>query len=635
MFALASLSVSAQSPDFAWAKHMGGSNRETAVSISLDASGNIYTTGYFEGTVDFDPGAGTYTMSSPGDESVFVSKLDPQGNFLWARQISPPVVATNSDAQASSHVLCSNGDICVTGYFSGVFDFDPGAGNSILYSASENIFVVKLDPLGNFVWAKQFGGISTDMSTGIAVDAGNAVYTTGFFIDTVDFDPGINSFTLAANPNGSPESFISKLDASGNFVWAKSLPTTTGSVGYDVHIAANGAIYSTGTFNGTCDFDPGAGTYTIASAGDQDIYVWKLDASGNFLWAKTMGGTTKEGGDAVITDPAGNVYVGGFFTGTVDFDPGAAANNITSAGLDDAFVLKLDAQGNFIWANAFGSSGTDVTSALALDANGELYSTGQFAGTVDFNSGPGTYTLTGNSISSSFISKVDAQGNFKWARQIEGGQSGGSSITLDAGFNVYSTGYFMSTADFDGNSGIFNLTALGNEDVYIHKMSCGNPPAINAVSSATVLCEGNTAMLTASGALTYTWNTGSTNPLAVSPTITTNYTVTGSDASGCRSSVTITQAVSACTGMGPASHSGISVQAYPNPNAGRITLAIQANNEGLYTIKLMNALGQILSTEYSRPSLTSLWMEHLPQGIYFLSVSQDNTRSEIIKIIKE
>lgn len=630
----ASLFVQAQSPDFTWVKHLGGTLKESSTTISLDASGNIYTSGHFEGTVDFDPGVATYTMASPGDLSVFVSKLDPQGNFLWARQISPPVINTNSDAHAWSHALASNGDICVTGYFNGVFDFNPGGPTNILYAASDDVFIVKLDAQGNFVWHKQFGGTYSDMANAIAIDGANNVYTTGFFMDTVDFDPGAPSFTIAGNASGNAESFVSKLDAAGNFVWAKHLATTNGSIGNDITVDALGNVFSTGTFNGISDFDPGAGTQNVTGAGDQDIYVWKLTSAGNLDWVKTMGGLTKEGGTAVITDPAGNVFVSGFFTGTVDFDPSAATNNRISAGNDDSFVLKLDATGNLIWVNAVGGPGTDVTSALALDANGGLYSIGQFSATVDFDSGPATYTLAGSAINT-FISKVDGQGNFLWAKQINGGQNAGGSIAVDANTSIYSTGYFRATSDFDPNSAVVNLTALGDEDIYIHKMSCGTPPQLTATSSQPVLCEGASATLVGTGALTFTWNAGSPNPIVVSPTITTNYTLSGSDAIGCKNSVIFTQSVSTCAGLDLSNNLETSLRVYPNPAHDRITLSLENAPDHSVTIQATNALGQLLISQTVSSSETTLSTAQLPAGIYFLSAFQDGLLFGRVKIIKE
>ena len=129
----------------------------------------------------------------------------------------------------------------------------------------------------------------------IAIDpASGAIYTTGFFSATVDFDPGAGVFNLTSA--GSGDIFISKLDASGNFVWAKQM----GGIAYDkcysiaIDTAGSGALYTTGVFEGTADFDPGAGTLNLTPAGQYDIFISKLDSSGNFVWAKRIGGTGRD-----------------------------------------------------------------------------------------------------------------------------------------------------------------------------------------------------------------------------------------------------------------------------------------------------------------------------------------------------
>ena len=138
---------------------------------------------------------------------------------------------------------------------------------------------------------------------------------------------------------------MSKLDSSGSFVWAKSFGGTSTEFGRAVAVDAAGNVYTTGPFNVTADFDPGAGTSNLTSAGVADGFVSKLDSSGDFVWAKRLGGTNVQMPKAVAIDTAGNVYTAGDFQGTTDFDPGAGTSNLTSAGLYDVYVSKLDSEG--------------------------------------------------------------------------------------------------------------------------------------------------------------------------------------------------------------------------------------------------------------------------------------------------
>ena len=129
---------------------------------------------------------------------------------------------------------------------------------------------------------------------------------------------------------------------SPNLAWAKGLGGTLGDQGRSVAVDGAGNVYTTGFFNGTVDFDPNAGVFNLTSAGSNDIFVSKLDATGNLVWAKAMGGTNVDIGLGIAVDATGNVYTTGYFNGTVDFDPNAGVLNLTSTGAQDNFVSKLE-----------------------------------------------------------------------------------------------------------------------------------------------------------------------------------------------------------------------------------------------------------------------------------------------------
>jgi len=390
---------------FEWAKKMGGTNYDMGHSIAVDASGNVYTIGQFQGIADFDPGAGTANLTSSGSNDIFISKLDASGNF---------------------------------------------------------------------VWVKQFAGTSSNVGTSIAVDALGNVYTTGYFNGTANFDPGAGTANLTSA--GFTDAFISKLDASGNFVWVKQFTGTSSIYGFSIAVDASENVYTTGYFFQTADFDPGPGTFNLTSAGYDDVFISKLDASGNFVWVKQFGDIYNDRGTSIAVDASGNVYTAGSFYETIDFDPGAGVFNLTSSGYADFFISKLDASGNFVWAKKMGGSSSETEISIAIDASENVYCTGRFQGTINVNSGPGITNLTSNGAFDIFISKFNALGTFVWARKIGGSSNEiGTSIAVDAS-NVYITGYFNGTVDFDPGSGTFNLTSTSsNRDIFVHKMrSCNN-----------------------------------------------------------------------------------------------------------------------------------------------------------------
>lgn len=180
----------------------------------------------------------------------------------------------------------------------------------------------------------------------------------------------------------------------------------------------NGNVYTTGVFTGTVDFDPGAGVYNLVSAGSNDIFISKLDAYGNFVWAKSMGGIGSEEGRSITADSLGGVYITGLFENTADFDPGPAVFNMISQNYEDIFICKLDSNGNFVWALRFGSSiGNDEGHSITTDVIGNIYITGFFSYTSDFDPGPGVLNMTAAGYGDIFIIKLDSNGNLVWANK--------------------------------------------------------------------------------------------------------------------------------------------------------------------------------------------------------------------------
>lgn len=328
-------------------------------------------------------------------------------------------------------------------------------------------------------WAKAFGGMNgNDFGESVVSDAQGNIYTLGSFQGTVDFDPGPNEFNLKSDDFSS--TFISKLDAAGNFVWAKAIG---GGANYDIgkYIAVddNCNVYITGHIEGSRDFDPGPGKYNLKAAGSNDVFISKLDPSGNLLWAKAMGGMNGAAfGQCVQVDAWGNVFAIGYFYGTVDFDPDSSRTlNLTSNGVHDIFISKVDSLGNLVWARVIGGINTDLGQSLVIDISGNVYAAGVFEGTVDFNTGIGNYNLVSKADRSVFICKLDLYGNFLWAKAIVGNNINAvSSISLDNLNNIYCIGQFKGTTDFDPDSStIFNLTSVDDYDVFISKFdSSGN-----------------------------------------------------------------------------------------------------------------------------------------------------------------
>jgi len=511
-FLLAAFALTTGTPStYAWSSEeaavsvFGGSSDDVGNSIAVDSSGNLYTTGYFEGTVDFDPGAGTSNLTSAGSADVFVSKLDSSGNFVWAKSFGG-----SSGDRGYSIAVDSSGNVYTTGFFVGTVDFDPGAGTSNLTSAgSYDVFVSKLNSSGNFVWAKSFGGSSPDAGYSIAVDSSGNLYATGAFQGTADFDPGAGTSNLTSA--GGADVFVSKLDSSGNLVWAKGFGGSSGDVGNSIAVDSSGNLYATGDFYSTVDFDPGAGTSNLTSAGGSDVFVSKLDSSGNLVWAKSFGGSSPDIGYSIAVDGSGNVYTTGFFEGTADFDPGAGTSNLGSAGGDDVFVSKLDSSGALVWAKSFGGSSPDAGYSIAVDSSGNLYTTGYFVGTVDFDPGAGTSNLTSAGSYDVFVLKLTSSGE-----ALTDTAPGAPGIV-----NAVATGTTTATVGFtspasNGGSTILSYTATSNPG--------GITATITQAGSGAILVTGLSPSTSYTFTVTATNAVGTSLASAASNSITTSGT---------------------------------------------------------------------------------------------------------------
>jgi hypothetical protein len=253
--------------------------------------------------------------------------------------------------------------------------------------------------------------------------------------------------------------FIANISNAQNLEWVKkfgssNVPDVFGHS--NVAVDASGNVYTIGSFYFQLDCDPGPGTYILSSVDEYDIFVSKLDATGNFIWAKSFGGTGSDYGRSVTVDIAGNVILAGTFNNTVDFNPGSGIYNISSNGDFDIFIVKLDSSGNFLWAGAVGGYGDDQINSVTVDDQGTIYATGFFEGIGDFDPGPGIYNLYSSGQLSTFILKVSASGNLQWAKAIEG--TGSNSISVDASGYVIISGGYGGSIDFDPGPQVYTFS---------------------------------------------------------------------------------------------------------------------------------------------------------------------------------
>jgi hypothetical protein len=461
-----------------WAKSIGDTLIDWGHSVATDGQNNVYVMGIFKGTPDFDPGPNTTYLTCGGMTSLFISKFNANGDFLWAKKIDGDPHSDGLQMQVDNA-----GNIYLVGSITNTTDMDPGPGVYNLVSVSHDGFLCKLDANGNFLWAKNFGGSFSDVVNAVQIDGNGNIILVGDFYDIGDFDPG-NATLYLGSINAYSISVV-KLDAQGNLSWAKAV--TAGGMfikNTDVDVDNAGNIYFTGNFSGQTDFDPNSGVQNLTANGtSNDIFIAKWDMNGNYVWAKRAGANYNDMGYAIRVDNNGSVYYAGTFAGVVDFDPGTGTVNLTSGSNSKAFISKLDANGNFVWARDYGASGSScIHWELQLDNNENIYTTGFFYGTSDFDPSSSSLVLTAPTTNTdSYILKTDSTGATQWVKHLTGtGDAVGSSIHITGSNELLITGYFSETLDCDPSAATFNLTASGSQDIYFAKYSMTSPTGIDA-----------------------------------------------------------------------------------------------------------------------------------------------------------
>lgn len=330
-----------------------------------------------------------------------------------------------------------------------------------------------------YEWAKSVGGLNYDKGNAITLDNSGNIYVTGRFQKYVgvpaDFDPGVGVFNLEAI--GQYDAFILKLDSSGNLIWAKNIGGSGGvSEGNCITVDADGNVYTVGSFSYDADFDPSpTATFTLSAPyiilnNPTNIFALKLNSDGNFIWAKSIGGTFSDVATALVIDSSANLHIAGNFTGTVDFDPNSGVSELVGAGSKDGFILKLDTSGNYVWAKAISGSDNDEINAITLDNTGNVFATGQFSSTTDFDSSAAVFKIAGNG---SFVLKLNPTGEFQMAKGfVTDGSVQANAIKVDAIGNIYTTGVHQGITDFDPSTASYNFTQTPfANDMFVSKLN--------------------------------------------------------------------------------------------------------------------------------------------------------------------
>ncbi|MCC6816750.1 MAG: SBBP repeat-containing protein [Saprospiraceae bacterium] len=403
--------------------------------------------------------------------------------FLFAKSIcSQEVIYSwvhsfgSTGIDAGNVILTDSKNSVITcGYFRDQIDFDPGSEELFLKSnGSADAFVTKLNQNSEVEWALHFGGKQIDQATAMAIDHENNIIVAGTFregMDLTNLSPGLILTSLAFN-----DIFILKFNHRGILLWGTSLHGSLDDVPKSMHCDSKGNIYVTGYFQGSLSHQNKDSTIIeLNSRGGDDVFILRMSPEGEMNWIKSMGGRLDDQGKGIALDKNDDLVVFGNFNDTIDIDPGPSRLLLNEKGLLDAFMIKLNDQGEMIWASHFHGVDEFLASSLVINSKNEIITTGYFRMEADFDPGINVYKLsTPLSGGDSYILNLKSDGSFNWAKQLGGDHhETGLGIALDKEGNIYSTGCYQNKADFDPGSGEFFLYSFNenNNDIYISKLN--------------------------------------------------------------------------------------------------------------------------------------------------------------------
>ncbi|HJT35014.1 MAG TPA: SBBP repeat-containing protein, partial [Pirellulales bacterium] len=482
--------VGVQHP-FGWALGVPTVGTTAGTSIATDASGNIYVAGTFKGTQDFDPGPGTYLITSGNFGNAindFVAKYTATGALLWVRTTSSNTDQVGIDPNAAPKLALDpiTGDVDVLTLITGRTDFNPvSPGTNLvtpLLGDTSTVVLWNLDSQGNVRSARSMVGGQADAAGGLAIDSSGNIYIAGAFSNTADFDPGTGIKNLTSN--GKDDIFVTKLTENGALVWAQSF----GGVGNDqvnsLAVDASGNVVITGSFQGSAKFGP----YTLSGgpAPATTAFVAKLLGSapppvppaigptGGFpLWAVALPGAASSVGNGVaINQATGEIYSTGteYASATPD-TPGTA------------YFWKITGNGGFYQPALVLSTGDSAGRGVTVDAAGNVWATGSFSGTTNFDlyATSGTVNLTANGAHDAYLMKIGFNGfGLLQADQFGGaGEDTANAVALDSSGNVYMTGSSHGPANFDpglATLDTFTVGSPGEQDDFVARLNV--PPAL-------------------------------------------------------------------------------------------------------------------------------------------------------------
>ena len=394
------LPVPAQTQTLSWKRQLGTSGYDVSYGVATDSNGNVYISGYTDGSVD---------GANQGSLDAWVAKYNTSGTLLWKRQLG-----TSANDVSYGVATDSNGDVYISGDTDGSID----GSNQGLTDA----WVAKYNSSGVLIGKRQLGTSTNDMSRGVATDSKGNFYISGF-----------TAGSLGSTNQGPWDAWVAKYNSSGTLVWKRQLGTSVDDVSKGVATDGDGNVYISGFTQGSL-----AGAFQGGGLeGTYDAWVAKYNSSGTLVWKRQLGTSSTDTSNGVATDSSGNVYISGQSYGSLGG---------SNQGLGDAWVAKYNSSGTLLWKRQLGTSSQDASNSVATDSNGNVYMSGFTTDSLE-GANQGSFDA--------WVAKYNSNGALLWKLKLGTPSPDASNgVATDRNGNVYMSGDTAGSlgGDYQGGS---------------------------------------------------------------------------------------------------------------------------------------------------------------------------------------
>lgn len=622
--------------NFEWVHTEGNTVTDRTFAVRAGSDGHIYSAGY--GLVIFP----AHRVAMHAWDAVTM-RLRPDGSLHWGWAMN------GGGAMDFSEALDIAPDPFGNSYTVGVMKNDGWYATDTVYGiGAEDAFVVKFDSIGDFRWGKALGGISDDQANGVDVGPDGHIWVGGSFRGTANFD------AIPLTSGGNTDGFIAKIDSNGNVVFARPIQGPSFAEVIRLKVSADGDCYFAGNFAGTITL----GAHTLVCNDTTDIFYGKMDAAGNFLWAKRAGGFDQSKVQDIDIDSEENIYLGGYFFGGISWQGDSA----TSQMWDDLYFAKTDSNGVLDFVEYSGDLGSRDVFGIAVDPAQNILLTGVFTDTISFGSTTHNSTLHTLDI---FVAKYASRVQEMAIVSLTGTPFCSADqfvVTFNAWGNFDSTNvFYLELSDANGSfanpdvvgslAGSYGGSITGTVPIgiaqgsqYRVRIRATSPALVSPdngqdfalypstavpvdISGDTVLCNGQPVTLSIDPWLSHQiWSTGDTSA-AITVSVPGVVWVEATDTNGCsnRDEVLVTL----CVGLAEM-RSDYSIQVFPNPSEGRFQLKVEGLLPGNYQLEIFDSQGrQVFNRQQcvrGGISLIPVDLSGAAAGIYFAKLSGNDSQ---------